>query len=285
MNFTVAIDFTASNGNPAQSSSLHYINPYQPNQYASAIQAVGEIIQDYDSDKLFPVLGFGARIDNTQAPSHEFAVNFNPSNPYCQGVGGILHAYHSALPRVQLYGPTNFSPVINHVARFAQAPRDGSNYFVLLILTDGIITDMTQTIHAIVQASTLPMSIIIVGVGNAEFDAMDELDADDHKLRSPMTGRYADRDIVQFVPFRDFMGGRYGGDLNTSKMYLAKEVLAEIPDQVVSYMKIRGFKPRPPQQQASAPPPFQQPPPSGPGGPVHSAPGVPGIQPPPYPTA
>ena len=50
MGFTVAVDFTASNGNPSNPSSLHYINQYgAPNQYASAIQAVGEIIQDYDS--------------------------------------------------------------------------------------------------------------------------------------------------------------------------------------------------------------------------------------------
>lgn len=49
MNFTVAIDFTASNGNPSTPSSLHYLNPYgTPNQYAAAIQAVGNIIQDYD---------------------------------------------------------------------------------------------------------------------------------------------------------------------------------------------------------------------------------------------
>lgn len=48
MNFTVAIDFTASNGNPTSPESLHYINPYQPNQYAAAISAVGEIIKDYD---------------------------------------------------------------------------------------------------------------------------------------------------------------------------------------------------------------------------------------------
>ena len=48
LNFTVAIDFTASNGNPSQPNSLHFMNPYQPSQYARAIQAVGEIIQDYD---------------------------------------------------------------------------------------------------------------------------------------------------------------------------------------------------------------------------------------------
>ena len=30
-----------------------------------------------------------------------------------------LQAYFTALQNVTLYGPTNFSPVINHVAKFA----------------------------------------------------------------------------------------------------------------------------------------------------------------------
>lgn len=46
---TIAIDFTASNGDPRQPTSLHYNSPYTPNQYARALRAVGEIIQDYDS--------------------------------------------------------------------------------------------------------------------------------------------------------------------------------------------------------------------------------------------
>ena len=41
---------------------------------------------------------------------------------------------------VQLYGPTNFSPVIRHVAQFAKTYQDGMNYFILLIITDGIIS-------------------------------------------------------------------------------------------------------------------------------------------------
>lgn len=44
----VAIDFTASNGDPRNSCSLHYINPYQPNEYLKALVSVGEICQDYD---------------------------------------------------------------------------------------------------------------------------------------------------------------------------------------------------------------------------------------------
>lgn len=44
----VAIDFTASNGDPRNSCSLHHINPYQPNEYLQALVAVGEVCQDYD---------------------------------------------------------------------------------------------------------------------------------------------------------------------------------------------------------------------------------------------
>ncbi|XP_064812350.1 copine-5-like isoform X2 [Oncorhynchus masou masou] len=239
IHFTVAIDFTASNGNPSQSTSLHYMNPYQMNAYAMALKAVGEIIQDYDSDKMFPALGFGAKLPPDGQVSHEFPLNGNIENPYCNGMEGILEAYHQSLKTVQLYGPTNFAPVINHVAKYAAAVQDGSQYFVLLIITDGVISDMAQTKEAIVNAAKLPMSIIIVGVGQAEFDAMVELDGDDIRISS--RGKLAERDIVQFVPFRDYMD-RTGNHV-LSMARLAKDVLAEIPEQLILYMKSRGIKP------------------------------------------
>ncbi|XP_059367459.1 copine-8 [Carassius carassius] len=249
INFTVAIDFTASNGNPAQPTSLHYMNPYQLNTYAMALKAVGDIIQDYDSDKMFPALGFGAKLPPDGRISHEFALNGNPQNPYCNGIDGVMEAYYQSLKSVQLYGPTNFSPVINHVARYAASIKDGSQYFILLIITDGVISDMAQTKESIVNAASLPMSIIIVGVGPAEFDAMIELDGDEVRISS--RGRYAERDIVQFVPFRDYID-RTGNHI-LSMARLAKDVLAEIPDQFLSYMRTRGIKPSP------APPPYTPP--------------------------
>ncbi|OWF55814.1 Copine-8 [Mizuhopecten yessoensis] len=253
MSFTVAVDFTASNGNPSSPTSLHYLNPYgAPNQYAAAIQAVGEIIQDYDSDKLFPALGFGARMSDGSV-HHEFALNFNPSNPFCQGVQGILQAYFNSLKNVQLYGPTNFAPVINHVARFATAVQDGSNYFVLLIITDGVITDMPQTMQAIIIHRLFVLSLpletcTILTIDPLCFLAMDTLDGDD--VRLSYNGKQAVRDIVQFVPFRDFLRGANGSNMQMCQAALAKEVLAEIPEQFLSYMKAHNFKPKPP---ASAP--------------------------------
>uniref|UniRef100_A0A3Q3WHT3 C2 domain-containing protein n=1 Tax=Mola mola TaxID=94237 RepID=A0A3Q3WHT3_MOLML len=239
-------------GNPSQPTSLHYMSPYQLNDYAMALRAVGEIIQDYDSDKMFPALGFGAKLPPDGRVSHEFALNGNPQNPYCSGIEGVMEAYYQSLKSVRLYGPTHFSPVINHVARYASAVMDGSQYFILLIISDGVITDMAQTKESIVNAASLPMSIIIVGVGPAEFDEMIELDGDEERISSQ--GRYAERDIVQFVPFRDYIDRR--GNHILSMARLAKEVLAEIPDQFLSYMRTRGIKPGPlPPPYTPCPPP------------------------------
>lgn len=83
--------------------------------------------------------------------------------------------------------------------------------------------------------------IFIVGVGDADFSAMDELDADDSRLT--IGGRTADRDIVQFVPLNQFLAR--GGHFVRSQADLAKAVLAEIPEQMTGFMKSRGFKIKP----------------------------------------
>ncbi|KAL4000730.1 NLR family CARD domain-containing protein 3 [Sarotherodon galilaeus] len=236
INFTIAIDFTGSNGDPRSPQSLHYISPQGYNEYLAAIWAVGNVIQDYDSKKMFPVFGFGAQLPPSWQVSHEFPVNFNPANPFCSGIEGVVDAYRHCLPQLKLWGPTNFSPIINHVACFARQALQqcvASNYFVLLIITDGVITDMDHTRAAIVEASRLPMSIIIVGVGGADFSAMEFLDSDDKLLQAP-SGVVASRDIVQFVPFRNFQG---------NSVALAQSVLAELPDQVTSFFNAYKLKP------------------------------------------
>ncbi|XP_012670190.1 copine-7 [Clupea harengus] len=236
IHFTVAVDFTASNGDPRNSCSLHYINPYQPNEYLKALIAVGEICQDYDSDKRFSALGFGARIPPNYEVSHDFAINFNPEDDECEEIQGVVEAYQNCLPKIQLYGPTNVAPIITRIAKLAAGDetKDASRYHILLILTDGVVTDMADTREAIVRGSYQPLSIIIVGVGNADFTDMQILDGDDGVLRSPK-GEPVLRDIVQFVPFRDFK--------TASPAALAKCVLAEVPKQVVEYYSNKGISP------------------------------------------
>lgn len=75
--------------------------------------------------------------------------------------------------------------------------------------------------------------MIIVGVGNADFTAMDQLDADDAPLVSSKYGKQV-ADIVQFVPFREFAH---------NPMLLAKETLQEVPGQLLSYFRTQGIVP------------------------------------------
>jgi hypothetical protein len=233
LSLCVAVDFTASNGDPRAPNSLHFRSNVM-NQYQCAITAVGNILDYYDSDKFYPAYGFGAKLPPQWQVSHMFPLNLNFQNPYVNGVNGILDAYNNAVSNVQLHGPTNFAPVINAAAGAAQKG-GAQNYHILLIITDGVISDMDATIAEIVRASDLPLSIIIIGVGPADFTDMDILDTDDRPLVS--NGRKMSRDIVQFVAFRDYQ--------NVDPSVLAAKVLAEVPGQFVSYCRANKLIPAP----------------------------------------
>ncbi|CAD8090802.1 unnamed protein product [Paramecium primaurelia] len=241
INLIAAIDFTASNQSPKTPSSLHYIDDqyHRMNQYQQALLAVGEILLNYDHDKKVPLFGFGCkpRLHNLNTPQtlHCFPLNGNPQDPEVFQMDGIMQAYNYAVRNVQFDGPTYFNPIIQESMKIAQVCKDmGTNtYFVLFILTDGEIHDMKQTIDSIVAASHLPISIIIVGVGDADFTNMSILDDDDGNLRDSF-GKRTQRDLVQFVPFNQF---------KSNPELLAKNVLQELPDQLVDYMLLIGRKP------------------------------------------
>ena len=80
-----------------------------------------------------------------------------------------------------------FSHILKHVNGYARQnsqdmSQSNQKYTVCLILTDGIINDLQDTINEIVEGSDLPVSIIIIGIGKADYDQMETLDADDAPL-------------------------------------------------------------------------------------------------------
>jgi Copine len=148
-----------------------------------------------------------------------------------------------SIKTVALSGPTLLGPILGSVrANLTANPisQERLKYTVVLVLCDGAINDVDVAISEIVELSHLPVSIIIIGVGAADFTDMHVLDGDGQKLSSH--GKSAVRDIVQFVPFRDFA--------SQSSTALAKAVLAEVPGQVLEFMAWAKFTPN------SPPPPY-----------------------------
>ena len=227
---SVAIDFTMSNGLPNDEKSLHYIYGLEPNQYERAIFACGNIVAYYDYDQFFPCFGFGAKINNEKYELFNLNLQADPNVKYIQG---IIDAYHNAIKSVELYGPTNFGPIIRKINNMIKNEYNRFKYHILMILTDGKIDDMDDTIEELVDGSFLPLSVIIIGVGNADFSSMKELDADERPLINSK-GLKAARDLVQFVPFLKY---------ESNPEQLANEVLEEIPKQLMEYYDLKNLDP------------------------------------------
>jgi len=134
------------------------------------------------------VLGFGAAIaPYSNKANHCFALNGNIFDPEVDGIDGVVEVYKNAINKVNLYGPTNFASfleLLNEMTEDMDVTQANQKYNILLIITDGIISDMQKTVDQIVYGSDLALSIIIVGVGGADFSNMDELDADEVPLYS-----------------------------------------------------------------------------------------------------
>lgn len=233
----VAIDFTGSNGDPRDPQSLHYGSGRILNSYIEAIHAIGNIVMEYDYDKLIPAYGFGARPIVGASVSHCFPLSGNAVHEQVSGIEGVLAAYTSCFDRgVVLSGPTYFAQIIRRCAALANGSPNA--YSVLLLITDGAVNDMQETINAICDAAMTPLSIIIVGVGNADFSNMEFLDGDSKALKSS-SGVPCRRDIVQFVPYNRIKAQGGPG-------LLAKETLKELPGQLVGYYTAMGIPPAPP---------------------------------------
>ena len=175
------------------------------------------------------MLGFGAKYGNVVR--HCFQCG---PTAEANGVQGVLDAYHSVFKSgLIMSGPTVFTEVIDTAAARAisnqeAAKRKGAQaYTILLLLTDGSVSDVNATAVVLDQVSDAPLSIVIVGVGNADFSGMRFLD----DLSKP-----GKRDIAQFVEFNKH---------SRHSVELTAETLNEIPDQLVGYFTSHDIKPLP----------------------------------------
>ena len=229
---SIGIDFTASNGPPNDPNSLHYISPGSFNDYETAIKSCGLIMAFYDYDQKFATYGFGAVVNNIPKVNMCFNINFK-QDPEIYTIDNVISEYRNCIRKIQLAGPTQFCPMIRKTIDNIKRENNPLNYHVLMILTDGVIVDQQETIDAVIEASFLPFSLIIIGIGNDHFQEMIQLDGDDAPLISS-SGIKRMRDVVQFVPFNKF---------RNNPNELSAQVLEEIPNQIVEYYTMNRIYP------------------------------------------
>ncbi|CAN1321849.1 E3 ubiquitin-protein ligase RGLG1 [Linum perenne] len=234
-NLIVGIDFTKSNewtgAKSYNKKSLHHIGDVF-NPYEQAISIVGKTLAAFDEDNLIPCYGFG------DATTHDQDVfSFYPDERFCNGFEEVLSRYREIVPNLRLAGPTSFGPIIEKAMTIVE--ESGGQYHVLLIIADGQVTRSVDTEHgrlspqeqrtvdAIVEASKLPLSIILVGVGDGPWDTMKEFD-DNIPAR--------EFDNFQFVNFTEIMSKNM--DQSRKETQFALSALMEVPTQYKATMEL-----------------------------------------------
>ena len=184
------------------------------------------MLSNYNYEKLYPLYGFGALLNSN--PYGEVSMLFNinfKDNPEIPTINNILNAYRACLDKLIFAGPAFFTPNIKTILERIRSKNNNLEYTILLVLTDGVIDDMETTIDALVENSFLPFSVIIVGIGEADFSKMV---GNDIPLASSDKVRWV-RDLVQFI-----QNNKYKNDEKTLTFYInksspTKKILEEIP--------------------------------------------------------
>ena len=81
--------------------------------------------------------------------------------------------YNEITLQIVLSGPTSFGPIIRKAMQIVQ---ETQQYHILIIIADGEVQRVKDTADAIISASNLPLSIIIVGVGDGPFKQLEDFD-------------------------------------------------------------------------------------------------------------
>lgn len=155
---------------------------------------------------MIAAFGFGGIPNYMGEPevSHCFNLNGDEKDPTIIGLDKLETEYKKAVLGTTMWGPTLFAPLHKIILNYMDHTKELPMYHILLLLTDGQMHDIRETIDLIVKCSNYPLSIIIVGVGDSDFKSMKFLDSDDINLVDG-EGTECKRDIVQFVQLSRFI--------------------------------------------------------------------------------
>ena len=98
-----------------------------------------------------------------------------PPNTAAETLEQILASYNNVARSVDLCGPTSYAPVIQKSLESVR--KHAREMSILFLITDGELSDefRYESMQAIIDASSYPLSIVIIGVGDGPWCDMNKL--------------------------------------------------------------------------------------------------------------
>ena len=221
MQMAVGIDFSKSNewtGKKSYQRGLHDTRGGET-PYGKALRLMSSIVSRFDDDDIYPVYRFGCI--NTQDKSVLPLMYPEQDDPHFCGFDAVREAYEHIAPHIEMSGPTTFAPMIRQVMEISK--ETGNQYMILVLLTDGDVTDMDADMKALQETSNYPVSVVAVGLGDGPFKRM-------RILENSISGRrFSNFHFVNFTKIE-----LKAGTCEHPDLMLATAMMQKIPYQYAS---------------------------------------------------
>lgn len=224
----LAVDFSGSNGDPNKPGTLHYLDPSGGfNDYEKPMIGMLSILGQLDTDNHFALWGFGAKYNDDVHNVFQCG-----TSRLIRGTEGVLQAYRDQFRSgiTMANSPTVFTDVIRMAA--ARAERDAEIaekfekqvYTILCIFTGRDVEFIEDTAAALDEATSTPLSVVFVGIGDGDFFNMRFIDHG-REMRNV-------RDIAHFVAFNEH---------SKDSQAFTSEACQAIPQQVTDFFESKGI--------------------------------------------
>jgi hypothetical protein len=241
LNLVVGIDWTETESDRGQFSKSFTLHGKDggKTKYTDAVSAVLPILLPSMHSQSMAAYGSGGRMIGVGS-SKFFPLTRKADQVEVSSVAKLIEEYFACFDHVSLDRHSSLAPLVAEISKMVlERTKAGifDTYTVLVIFTHGQIEDKQSFAHELVRASTLPLSIIVVGLGKGEFSSLRALD-DPKKYglpRSAITGETAERDVLTLVELES---------VKQDKEWLTGLVLSQLSCQVADYMKIINRTPK-----------------------------------------
>jgi len=211
INFSCAIDFASSNKTSRNIQSLHELSVSRKNQYQATMSSIGQAIEPYSDGRKFHAWGFAAKYNGVL--SYEFPLKSSDGSDELNGLRDLNNSYRNIVENIKPDMPIRIVPSTIQAIKLVKGKKDPNSYMVHTIMIDDIPVDLDEFMDLLYENQYEPISIVIVGIGEADFTKFEEK-CSKGPIRFNTYGAPFEREFFVFLKFSSY--GMDSTDLMTS---------------------------------------------------------------------
>ena len=230
---TIFIDFSESGG-----ANCHHVVKNE-SIFEYLMRSFLDVLEPYNEDQFFHIYGYGFKLKEPKKKEYDpymFPLSQKSDYPSVS-IKEISKLYNEFLKAINFdKAKTNIDVIIkkfNGAIKEDIENYDTRDYNILLIFANNDITDEKEFVKNIIFTSTLPISIIVVGLGKGPYTKIENIEQNFLNLVDD-EGNKPQRKCIKFISFNK---------QQKNAQSTVKNSLIDIPEKMIEYLAIKNIEP------------------------------------------